>query len=132
MRWFLLLLFPTALLAEDLLLASWNIRIYSTGSRDDAELELIADRLQQIAIQEARDPEVVERTLAILESRGHTYEALVSEQVGRGVKERYAKTHPASISLPSKPGPLLTTVPLERCPPKTNSVAMEYLPTSMA
>ena len=35
------------------------IRIFSTGSRDDAELELIADRLQQydlIAIQEARDP----------------------------------------------------------------------------
>jgi deoxyribonuclease-1-like protein len=93
MRWIILLLLPTALLAEDLLLASWNIRIYSTGSRDDTELELIADRLQQydlIAIQEARDPEVVERTLAILAGRGHTYEALVSEQVGRGVKERYA------------------------------------------
>jgi hypothetical protein len=93
MRWLILLLFPTALFAEDLLLASWNIRIFSTGSRDDTELELIADRLQQydlIAIQEARDAEVVERTLAILESRGHTYEAFVSAQVGRGVQERYA------------------------------------------
>ena len=93
MRWFLVLLFPTALLAEDLLLASWNIRIYSTGSRDDTELELIADRLQQydlIAVQEVRDADVVERTLAILEGRGHVYEALVSDQVGRGVKERYA------------------------------------------
>jgi len=37
-----------------------------------------------------RDAEVVERTLAILEGRGHTYETLVSAQVGRGVKERYA------------------------------------------
>ena len=36
-------------------LASFNIRIYSTGSRDDTELGLIADRLQQfdlVAIQE--------------------------------------------------------------------------------
>jgi hypothetical protein len=41
MHWIILLLLPTALFAEDLLLASWNIRIYSTGSRDDAELELI-------------------------------------------------------------------------------------------
>ena len=43
-------------------LASFNIRIYSTGSRDDTELGLIADRLQQfdlIAIQELRDEEVV-------------------------------------------------------------------------
>jgi endonuclease/exonuclease/phosphatase family metal-dependent hydrolase len=74
-------------------LASWNIRIYSTGSRDDSELELIADRLQQfdmIAIQEVRDEEVVQRTLDILMSRGHSYEAMVSPPVGRGVKERYA------------------------------------------
>ncbi|MBM3280927.1 MAG: hypothetical protein FJY95_23045, partial [Candidatus Handelsmanbacteria bacterium] len=33
--------------AADLSLASFNIRIYSTGSRTDAELEKIADRLQQ-------------------------------------------------------------------------------------
>ena len=74
-------------------IASFNIRIYSTGSRTDAELELIADRLQQfdlVAVQELRDQEVVNRTLAILAGRGHEYEALVSEPVGRGVLERYA------------------------------------------
>ena len=74
-------------------LASWNIRIYSTGSRDDSELELIADRLQQfdlIAIQELRDEEVVQRTLAILAARGEAYQAIVSEPVGRSVTERYA------------------------------------------
>jgi endonuclease/exonuclease/phosphatase family metal-dependent hydrolase len=79
--------------AEDLTLASFNVRIYSTGSRSDAELEKIADRFQQfdfIAVQEVRDQEVVDRTLAILAGRGHTYQAIVSEPVGRGVKERYA------------------------------------------
>ena len=46
-----------------LALASFNIRIFSTGSRDDTELPLIADRLQRydlIAIQEVRDTEVVD------------------------------------------------------------------------
>ena len=74
-------------------LASFNIRIYSTGSRDDTELGLIADRLQQfdlVAIQELRDEEVVQRTLSILEARGHVYHAMVSPPVGRGVRERYA------------------------------------------
>jgi endonuclease/exonuclease/phosphatase (EEP) superfamily protein YafD len=74
-------------------LASFNIRIYSTGSRDDTELGLIADRLQQfdlVAIQELWDEEVVQRTLSILEARGHVYHAMVSPPVGRGVKERYA------------------------------------------
>ena len=73
--------------------ASFNIRIYSTGSRDDIELGLIADRLQQfdlVAIQELRDEEVVQRTLAILEARGQAYEAMISPAVGRSVKERYA------------------------------------------
>ncbi|MGE4651102.1 MAG: endonuclease/exonuclease/phosphatase family protein, partial [Myxococcota bacterium] len=74
-------------------LASFNIRIYSTGSRDDTELALIADRLQQfdlVAIQELRDEEVVQRTLAMLADRGHTYEAMISDPVGRGLSERYA------------------------------------------
>jgi endonuclease/exonuclease/phosphatase family metal-dependent hydrolase len=74
-------------------LASFNIRIYSTGSRDDTELRLIADRLQQfdiVAIQELRDEEVLQRTLAILEARGHVYKAMISPPVGRGVTERYA------------------------------------------
>ena len=43
MRWFILLLLPTALLAEDLLLASWNIRIFSTGSRADAASLAVSD-----------------------------------------------------------------------------------------
>ncbi|MBM3280719.1 MAG: endonuclease/exonuclease/phosphatase family protein, partial [Candidatus Handelsmanbacteria bacterium] len=79
--------------AADLTLASFNIRIYSTGSRTEAELEKIADRLQQfdlIAVQEVRDQAVVARTLAILQARGHSFQAIVSEAVGRGVNERYA------------------------------------------
>ena len=73
--------------------ASFNIRIYSTGSREDTELGLIADRLQQfdlIAIQELWDEEVVRRTLDILAARGLEYRALVSGAVGRGSLERYA------------------------------------------
>jgi hypothetical protein len=60
------LVFPVLSGAEELTIASFNIRIFSDGSRDDAELELIADRLQQfdlIAIQELRDEGVVRRTL---------------------------------------------------------------------
>ena len=91
---FLLCLFCSATTwADDFTLASFNIRIFSTGSRDDAELALIADRLQPfdlIAIQEVRDEEVVHRTLAILAGRGFPYRALVSDPVGRGVKERCA------------------------------------------
>ena len=75
-------------------IASWNIRIFSTGIRDDSELGHIADRLQQfdlIAIQELRDQEVIDRTLAILANRGHTYQAEISSPVGRGSSfERYA------------------------------------------
>lgn len=78
--------------AETISIASWNIRFFSTGSREDSELELIADRLQQfdlISIQELRDEEVVERTLAILANRGDIYKAVVSRPVGQSVKERY-------------------------------------------
>jgi len=78
---------------QELRLASWNVRIFSTGSRDDAELALIADRLEPydlVAIQELRDQEVVDRTLQLLADRGHRFQAVVSEPVGRGVKERYA------------------------------------------
>jgi len=79
--------------AADLTPASFNIRIYSTASRTEAELEQIADRLQQfdlIAVQEVRDQAVVARTLAILQARGHSFQAIVSDAVGCGVKERYA------------------------------------------
>ena len=83
----------TPLPANQISIASFNIRIYATKSRNNTELALIADRRQQfdlIAIQELRDEEVVQRTLAILAAREHSYEALVSDPVGRGVKERYA------------------------------------------
>ena len=90
---FILLLLASSLSGEELILASFNIRIFSTGSRDDAELALIADRLQQfdlIAVQELRDEEVVDRTLQILADRGHAFRAVVSPPAGRGVKELYA------------------------------------------
>jgi endonuclease/exonuclease/phosphatase family metal-dependent hydrolase len=73
-------------------LCSFNIRIFSNGSRDDAELALIADRLQQcdlVAIQEVRDAIVVRRVENILEERGHVFDSITSDPVGRGVQERY-------------------------------------------
>ncbi len=80
--------------AGELRIASFNVRILSTGSRDGAELEQIADRLQQfevLAIQEVRDEEVIGRLLAILEGRGLPYRALISAAVGRtSATERYA------------------------------------------
>ena len=88
-----LLLLSSWAWSDSLTLASFNIRIFSTGSRDDAELALIADRLQLfdlIAIQELRDEEVIDRTLQILADRGHAFRAVVSPPAGRGVKELYA------------------------------------------
>ena len=86
------LLAVTAAYCQTITIASWNVRIYSTGSRDDAELELICDRLEQfdlVAVQELRDQEVIDRTLAMLHGRGQAFDALVSDGVGRGVLERY-------------------------------------------
>ena len=109
MRRWLILLLPTAAAvallwhldllpwfrppSDELKLASWNVRIFSTGSRTDAELAQIADRLEPydlVAIQELRDEEVVDRTLQLLADRGHHFRPVVSPPVGRGVKERYA------------------------------------------
>ena len=107
-RWLILLLPAAAVVAllwqldllpwfrppsDELRLASWNVRIFSTGSRTDAELALIADRLEPfdlVAIQELRDEEMVERTLQLLADRGYSFRAVISPSVGRGVKERYA------------------------------------------
>lgn len=89
---FLLLLLAIPAWA-DLTIASWNVRVFSTGSRNDIELGLIAERLEQfdlVALQEVRDEEVVERTVAIMERRGHSYQFLIGPPVGRVVKERYA------------------------------------------
>ncbi len=80
-------------LADSISIASFNIRIFSDNSRTNAELEQIADRLQQfdlIAVQEANDNEVVERTLAILNGRDLPFAAIVSGDVGRNsADERY-------------------------------------------
>lgn len=78
---------------ETITIASFNIRVFSNNSRDNEELNYIADVLQSydiIAIQELRDEEVLKRTVAILKERDKEYEYEISEKVGRGVKERYA------------------------------------------
>lgn len=80
--------------APSIKLASFNIRIYSTRSRDDRELRLISDQLKLydiIAIQEVRDSKVLDRTVTILNANtGAAWEYLMSEPVGNKVKERYA------------------------------------------
>lgn len=95
--------------AERLTLASFNIRILSTASRDDTELASIADILQKydlIAIQELRDEEVLKRTAAILQQRGFGYAYEISPPVGRGVKERYAYLYRTDRVQPVQPGRL--------------------------
>ena len=77
----------------ELKFASWNIRILSTGSRDDNELEKIANIIIDydfISIVELRDEEVLQRLQKILASVGKTYNYELSAAVGRGVKERVA------------------------------------------
>ena len=74
-------------------LAAWNIRIFSNGSRDDEELNHIANMLINydfIAIVELRDETVLMRTEAILASMGRDYDYVMSPPVGAKVKERYA------------------------------------------
>lgn len=90
----------------DLTVASWNVRVFSTGSRNDIEIGLIAERLEQfdlIALQEVKDEEVVERTVVILARRGQSYESIVGPPVGRAVTERYAFLwRPDKVSLTSQ------------------------------
>ena len=77
-------------------LAAWNIRIFSDNSRDDAELQKIAQTLIDydfIAISELRDEKVLKRVQRILSESGAEYGYLISEPVGRvgsPHKERYA------------------------------------------
>ena len=74
-------------------LAAWNIRIFSNGSRNDDELNHIANMLINydfIAIVELRDETVLIRTEAILEGMGRDYDYVMSPPVGAKVKERYA------------------------------------------
>lgn len=77
---------------DSIRIASFNIRVFSSNSRDDEELGYVADILENydlIAIQELRDEEVLKRTVAMLGNRGKEYEYEISEKVGRRVKELY-------------------------------------------
>ena len=81
-------------------MAGWNIRIYSDGSRDDNELQSIANVLIDydfIAIVELRDEQVLERTEKILIGMGRDYDYVVSEPVGNKVKERYGFLYDKSL-----------------------------------
>jgi endonuclease/exonuclease/phosphatase family metal-dependent hydrolase len=76
--------------ADPFTLASWNVRILSDNSRDDGELSEIAqiiERYDIVAIQEARDTEVLDRLVTML---GPDWEYIASQPSGRGVKEIYA------------------------------------------
>ena len=78
---------------DELKFASWNVRILSDGSRDDAELKKIANVLTDydfISIVELRDETVLKRLQTILKAMGKNYEYDISAAVGRGVKERVA------------------------------------------
>lgn len=69
-------------------IASWNIKEFSKY-RAVVELKEIANILSKfdlIAIQELRDLTAIDRTLEIL----NDYDALISPEVGRSQKERYA------------------------------------------
>lgn len=80
-------------IATTIRLATWNIRIFSDNSRNDEELQLIANVLIDydfIAIVELRDENVLKRTERILELMGRDYDYLMSSRVGGKVKERYA------------------------------------------
>jgi len=92
---------------EAIRLASWNIRIFSDGSRDDAELNKICQNLKDydfVSIVELRDEKVLQRTEAILQAMGKDYDYQVSDAVGRGVKERYAFLYDASKVEVVEPG----------------------------
>ena len=72
---------------QTITLATFNVRIFSNGSRDDQELEQIADVLELydfVAIQELRDTLVLRRAVNELATRGYKYAFDASNRVGRG------------------------------------------------
>jgi endonuclease/exonuclease/phosphatase family metal-dependent hydrolase len=78
---------------DELIICSFNIRIFSDGSRDNDELKTIVQILKLydlIAIQELRDKQILKRTVKALKNMGYKYDYEISGKVGRGVKERYA------------------------------------------
>ncbi len=75
-------------------IATFNIRIFSNNSRDDEELLQICNILKEfdfIAIQEARDTELLDRTVMMLKNRFNLeYRHLASKKVGtERAKELY-------------------------------------------
>ena len=104
----LLLSFNLTGYAEEVIrLASWNIRIFSDGSRDDAELNQICQTLKDydfVSIVELRDEKVLHRTEVMLQAMGKDYDYQVSDAVGRGVKERYAFLYDTSKVEVVEPG----------------------------
>ncbi len=102
-----ILLTYSSLYAEDLLLASWNVRILSDNSRDDSELLMIAeiiDRYDIVAIQEVRDTRVLTRLRKMLPG----WDYIASESVGRGVTELYAFFYRVSRVTPTSPATTIT------------------------
>jgi len=84
---FLIIVFSAS--AEEVSVATWNVRFLSDNSRDDTELAQIAEIIQRydfVAVQEARDTIVFDRLTTMLP--GYSYVA--SSPVGRGQKEVYA------------------------------------------
>ena len=79
---------------NEISIATFNVRIFSTNSRNDEELYQICNILKKfdfIALQEVRNNEIIDRAVAMLRRDfGLNYFSLVSKGVGRGVKERYA------------------------------------------
>ncbi len=91
-------------------LASWNIRIFSNDSRDDDKLSKICNILKKydfIAIIELRDEPVLVRTIDLLETTGKQYDYEISDEVGRGVKERYAFIYDKSKVKAIKPSSVI-------------------------
>jgi len=83
------------LFGDTISIATFNIRIFSNNSRDDEELLQICNILKEfdfIAIQEARDTEVLDRTVFMLKNQFNLdYRYLASKKVGtERVKEIYA------------------------------------------
>jgi endonuclease/exonuclease/phosphatase family metal-dependent hydrolase len=99
--------------SETVKIASFNIRIFSNKSRNDEELNYIANILQQydfIAIQELRDEEVLRRVTTLLKNNGRSYSYEISDEVGRGVKERYAFLYDRDIVEVIEKGKLLNDI----------------------
>ncbi len=65
----LLLILYTPLFGQSITIATFNVRIFSNGFRDDAELYEIGELLKEydfIALQEVRDTEILDRTVSML------------------------------------------------------------------